>query len=432
MQTEIRKMVSSNSEENIVLMADGFEASLLFVAQSNLLPYYKKHIKGLILNQPIANFYTRCLDVNGSESNSTCGFIEKLQDELKEKATKMEILKALSPVLQMIPTQTKTVLLGLTLEEKALWKSTFERHDIAYQFVKENARLKIGEWFALDSFCKMKRENKLTEPNYNAPLLRFHLFKIAYRSKNKLTWEKGITYYTNEHNQSYDVVYKKSSKTNPLLIYVHGGGWSAGDKSAFHALAEQYADKGFTAVTLNYRLLNLPKVGFKEMVNDVRRAITSIMDNAKNYHADVNRTMIMADSAGAELSFIAMSQLSSKYKIKKAVFNSMPSDFTYFSKEKLERLSGLNETNSTKEWIEHFSPIANLMKYRPTTLCISSLKDRVVTSKQLENLEIQSVINFNNISSLWVENANHSIAPSTVSMTPSCQEIEFKIDRFIQ
>jgi len=36
MQTKIRQMVSSNLDENIILMADGFEASLLFVAQSNL------------------------------------------------------------------------------------------------------------------------------------------------------------------------------------------------------------------------------------------------------------------------------------------------------------------------------------------------------------------------------------------------------------
>jgi len=371
------------------------------------------------------------LDVNGSESNRTCSFVEELQDELKEKASKIEILKALSPTLQMTPSQTKTVLLGLTLEQKALWKNTFELHDVAYKFVKENARLKIGEWFDLDNFCKMRRENNLTEPSYNAPLLRFHLFKIAYRSKSELSWEKSITY-TQEHNQSYDVVYKKSSSTNPLLIYVHGGGWSGGDKSAFHAFAEQCADRGFTTVTLNYRLLNLPKVGFKEMVNDVRRAIVSIMESAKNYHADVNRTIIMADSAGAELSFIAMSQLSSKYKIKKAIFNSVPSDFTLFSKEKLERLFGLGDANSTKEWIETFSPLNNLMRYSPNTLCIAGLKDRVVESKQLENLEIQSVINFNNIHSLWVENAKHSVTPSTVSMTPSYQEIEFKIDRFIQ
>jgi len=140
----------------------------------------------------------------------------------------------------------------------------------------------------------------------------------------------------------------------------------------------------------------------------------------------------MADSAGAALSFIAMSQLSSNHKIKKAIFNSIPSDFTLFSKEKLKRLSGLSDRKSTKEWMEKFSPLNKLMKYRPNTLCISGLQDSVVESKQLENLEIQSVINFNNIHSLWVDNATHNITPSRVSMNPSYQEVEFKVDRFIQ
>jgi len=64
-------------------------------------------------------------------------------------------------------------------------------------------------------------------------------------------------------------------------------------------------------------------------------------------------------------------------------------------------------------------------------LGLHSIDDRVVPMKHLEDLEIYSVINFNNIESLWIKNASHPISPKNNAVQPSYMELDLEVYNFI-
>lgn len=432
MQTIIRAFVDDEKKSKLVLLSEGFEGTLLSIAQGNLLPYYREYIHGVVLKNSMANYYELCQLQKSKEHNKICMRIERFQQSLKGQATKVEVLKALSPALQMDWYASKMVLIGLSKEKRLGWEKALLNAEISHEFVSKRSSLNIEDYFPLKPKCKIEPKNEEEKvPQYFGPILRFHLSNILYRNKNKFEIKRDI-FYGKDKQQSYNLFYTKNSKKNKLLIYVHGGGWSKGDKKYFHGLAKQYADKGYSVASLNYRFLDLPHVGMEEMIDDVKNAIIHIMKRSKKYAFNNKGSILMADSSGALLSYMAMSRLDKNYKIKKAVFNSLPSNLKFFSKEKQIALSGIENESNRIRWIEKFSPLSNLLSYDVPTLAIQGLEDKVVTPKHLEELEIQSVIYSDNIRSLWIENAEHKIKPSNSSLHPSFQKIELKIDEFIR
>lgn len=91
----------------------------------------------------------------------------------------------------------------------------------------------------------------------------------------------------------------KSGEKLPVIIYVHGGGWSGGDKDNVAEKPSFFTNKGYVFVSLNYRLS--PKVTYEEMAKDVSLAVKWIYDSAGEYHIDNNKINLMGHSAGGHL-----------------------------------------------------------------------------------------------------------------------------------
>jgi acetyl esterase/lipase len=89
------------------------------------------------------------------------------------------------------------------------------------------------------------------------------------------------------------------SKKLPVIIYVHGGGWSGGDKDNVADKPSFFTNKGYVFVSVNYRLS--PKVTYNEMASDVASAVKWVYDNADKYHMDNTRVNLMGHSAGGHL-----------------------------------------------------------------------------------------------------------------------------------
>ncbi|MEM0925054.1 MAG: alpha/beta hydrolase [Planctomycetota bacterium] len=85
----------------------------------------------------------------------------------------------------------------------------------------------------------------------------------------------------------------------PAIVFVHGGGWTKGDKrtAAFIGQALDYAAKGYVTVTVNYRLdgTKLP------CIEDVKCSVRWLRAHAKKYHVDPDRIGAYGNSAGAHL-----------------------------------------------------------------------------------------------------------------------------------
>ena len=85
----------------------------------------------------------------------------------------------------------------------------------------------------------------------------------------------------------------------PALVFVHGGGWAAGDRSAYHGMLLGCAKLGIVCVSVDYRLA--PRYRFPSQLEDVKCAVRWVRANAAKYHVDAARIGAVGGSAGAHL-----------------------------------------------------------------------------------------------------------------------------------
>lgn len=91
----------------------------------------------------------------------------------------------------------------------------------------------------------------------------------------------------------------------PLVVCIHGGGWTGGDKQNWAWEAAGLAESGFAAATINYRFC--PEWIFPAQVDDVQRAVRWLRHHAARYGLDPSRLAAMGDSAGGHLgSFLGL------------------------------------------------------------------------------------------------------------------------------
>lgn len=99
--------------------------------------------------------------------------------------------------------------------------------------------------------------------------------------------------------QTLDVYAPTEGKTHPVVVWIHGGGWKAGDKKGVQKKPQAFVDKGFVFVSTNYRFV--PNVTVKEMIGDIAKAIRWVHQHAQGYGGDPNSILVMGHSAGAHL-----------------------------------------------------------------------------------------------------------------------------------
>jgi len=83
----------------------------------------------------------------------------------------------------------------------------------------------------------------------------------------------------------------------PLLVYIHGGGWTAGDKKQEAKFYLPFLEKGISYAAINYR--HTPKHPLPAPVHDAARAIQFIKSKAEEWNLNKNRIALTGGSAGA-------------------------------------------------------------------------------------------------------------------------------------
>lgn len=87
----------------------------------------------------------------------------------------------------------------------------------------------------------------------------------------------------------------------PLVMFVHGGGWSKGskDNATGKDKAPHYTGEGYNFATIDYRLV--PKATVEQQAQDVADALKALLDRAGQLGIDRSRVVLMGHSAGAHL-----------------------------------------------------------------------------------------------------------------------------------
>jgi acetyl esterase/lipase len=102
----------------------------------------------------------------------------------------------------------------------------------------------------------------------------------------------------------------------PAVVYVHGGGFCCGDKSAGASFATYFAQRGYVAASINYRLLAPEGCGGQAnpsqtcidaalaAQHDAQAAVRWLRARATAYRIDPDRIAIAGASAGAVTSLL--------------------------------------------------------------------------------------------------------------------------------
>lgn len=106
----------------------------------------------------------------------------------------------------------------------------------------------------------------------------------------------------------YDIYTPYGADKLPLLIIIHGGGWSSNNEDIMRGMARTVAKTGkYVVASIDYRWIghldgDIIKNSITDLISDVYGALAHIMENSYKYGADPNVMVITGDSAGGHLS----------------------------------------------------------------------------------------------------------------------------------
>jgi acetyl esterase/lipase len=109
----------------------------------------------------------------------------------------------------------------------------------------------------------------------------------------------------------YDVFSPKGARNLPILIIIHGGGWTANDEDIMRGLARELTKGGqFVVFSMDYRWAGKADGDatgntMADLIDDVFGGIAHIMEHATQYGGDPTRIGVTGDSAGGHLSAAA-------------------------------------------------------------------------------------------------------------------------------
>lgn len=119
---------------------------------------------------------------------------------------------------------------------------------------------------------------------------------------------RDIAYRAGSANPKHrlDVYQPKNARNAPIVLFVHGGYWVAGDKD-FHrtltglygTVGEALAAQGVVTVVQSYRLV--PEGTIEDLVDDVMSALRWTEEHAAEYGGDPARLFVMGHSAGGHV-----------------------------------------------------------------------------------------------------------------------------------
>lgn len=103
-----------------------------------------------------------------------------------------------------------------------------------------------------------------------------------------------------------------ANQKQPLLVMIHGGGYSGGDKGAWANEAYTYSKAGYICASLNYRLTRnggnqspqLRLFAIQCALEDIQNGIRFLKANANTYFIDTSRIVVFGGSAGGGLSLL--------------------------------------------------------------------------------------------------------------------------------
>jgi acetyl esterase/lipase len=112
-----------------------------------------------------------------------------------------------------------------------------------------------------------------------------------------------VAYYEGEgadaNKHKLDLYLPKGHKDFPVLFFVHGGGWTSGDRKLYGGVGRVFAKNGVGTAVISYRLT--PQVHHPGHIEDVARAFAWTHEHIGKYGGRPDQVFVTGHSAGGHL-----------------------------------------------------------------------------------------------------------------------------------
>ena len=110
--------------------------------------------------------------------------------------------------------------------------------------------------------------------------------------------------YGPESRHKLDVYSPRQARDRPVVVFFHGGSWTAGNRGLYRFVGAALAQRGIVTVVPDYRLY--PQVKFPAFLDDGALAVAWVQKHAQEFGGDPQRIVLMGHSAGGhEAAFLA-------------------------------------------------------------------------------------------------------------------------------
>lgn len=195
--------------------------------------------------------------------------------------------------------------------------------------------------------------------------------------------------YGSDSDQVFDI-YLPANRTldTKVMILVHGGGWTSGDKSSMNLLKDLILQEipNVAVVNINYRLADQNNPPFPMQIDDISEIISFLNDNQDDYVIS-NEFGFIGTSAGAHLSML-WSYAHDQNAVTKMVASIVgPTNFTdpaYLNNTnpEIEEIMNVIGIDASIEFLELVSPYHQVTSDAPPTILFYGGQDPLIPTSQ--------------------------------------------------
>jgi len=259
---------------------------------------------------------------------------------------------------------------------------------------------------------------------------------------------RDVTYCTrNGVALQMDIYFPKQTENVaiPIVVYLHGGGWTWGDKSRGPGMVDipELLARGYVVAAVNYRLA--PKYKFPAQIEDVKCAMRFLRAHALSLNIDPNRVGVWGSSAGGHLvALLGLTDASAGFDVGEYLDQSSrvqavvdmfgPTDLiTLLSGARrvfvrvVQRVFGTTSKDDPK--LVRASPLSYVSKDAPPFLILQGDEDYLVPVSQSQELYDRLKAVGANAHLVIIKNAGHGFLPHG-TMNPSRAELTKMIADF--
>ena len=207
--------------------------------------------------------------------------------------------------------------------------------------------------------------------------------------------------YGSSPQQVYDIYLPKDRQktTTKVIVIIHGGGWTSGDKSELQFIVEYLKNTtdAYAIVNLNYTLANLAVPPIPMQTNEIAEFITHLKGKQDEYQVKPTFALI-GTSAGAHLSMLYGYKFDANRDVKVICNVVGPTDFLHESYlntseretqnliQNVQTLFGI-KVQANPQFYQSISPLYWVTAEAPATISFYGGNDLLVPEQQGEVLK---------------------------------------------